>query len=101
MLRIFQSGLLQLSPNSKFARTYFKGWQNFPHFVFFTIVENGTKLAVPDESTLFLKKKKSPPPILILDSDVPSRAETGVFAAVRVIRCGCGGQLPTPVFSES
>lgn len=50
----------------------------------------------------FLKKKNnSPPPILILDSDVPSRAETRVFAAVRVIRCGCGGQLPTPVFSES
>lgn len=50
----------------------------------------------------FLKKKTPTlPPILILDSDVPSRAETRVFAAVRVIRCGCGGQLPTPVFSES
>lgn len=62
MLRIFQSGLLHLSPNSKFTRTYFRGRQNFPHFLFFTVVENGAKLAVPDESTLFLKKKDEPSP---------------------------------------
>lgn len=43
-----------------------------------------------------LKKKKTTFPLLILNSDVPSGAETEVFAAVRVIRCGCGGQLPTP-----
>lgn len=67
----------------------------------FTTVKNGVKVAEVDKSTLFLRKKKNPPPILILDSDVPSRAETRVFAAVRVIRCGCGGQLPTPVFCES
>lgn len=38
---------------------------------------------------------------LIPNSDIPSRAETDVFAAVCLIRCGCGGQLPTPFFSRS
>lgn len=34
--------------------------------------------------------------LLILHSDIPSRGQAAVFAAVWVIRCGCGGQLPTP-----
>lgn len=48
------------------------------------------------ELPLKKKRKKKTFPLLILNSDVPSGAETEVFAAVRVIRCGCGGQLPTP-----
>lgn len=78
-----------------------EGGRTFPSLLFcFATDKNCVKVAEADESTLFLRKKKTLP-IFIFDSDVPSRAETRAFAAVRVIRCGCGGQLPTPVFYES